>query len=168
MTTPTETQNPTPQTESEESSGRSVTRIVKLAAGAIIGVIVGLFVLALIISLTASETWAPVVQIIRDTVTIVLMVQGILIVGAMAILVLQIARFVNLLQTEIKPILDNARETTKATKATAEFVGKNAVEPIVQFKAFFAGLTAFIRELLKIRNIVRPNKSSKENKDGAK
>lgn len=156
------------QTESSDSGGMSVTRIVKIAAMAIIGLILGLFVFALIVSVTASETWAPVIQIIRDTVTIVLMVQGILIIGAIAILILQIARFVNLLQTEIKPILDNARETTQATKATAQFVSKNAVEPIIQLKIFFAGLTAFIRELLKIRSVIRPKKTSKETNDGSK
>jgi hypothetical protein len=144
----------------EDSSGRSVSRIATLVAMGLIGVIVLPLIFALVVSVTASDTWAPVVQIFRDTFVIVFIVEFILVIGATAILVVQIARFFTMLQAEIKPILDNARETTHATKATAQFVNKNAVDPLIQLKSFFAGLTTFIREILQIRSLIKPNKSS--------
>lgn len=149
---------PTEESTTDESSGMSMSRIVKLATGATIATILLLLVVALVAALTAAETWAPVIQIFRDVLMVVFIMQGILVIGATAILILQIARFVVMLQTEIKPILDNARETTNATKATAQFVSKNASDPLIQIKSFFAGLTTFIRELLRIRSVIKPRK----------
>lgn len=156
---------PLPSSTTEENTSRwTVSRITMLATGVLIALVLALFVFALVIALTASETWMPVMQIMRDTITIVAFMLVILIISSIAILIVQVAHLVNLLQTEIKPILDNARETAKATKATAQFVSKNALDPIIQLKSFFAGLGAFIRELLKIRSVIKPNKSAKEDK----
>lgn len=159
---------PNPSTDSEESSGMSISRMVMLGAGGVIAVILGLVIFALIVSLTAAETWAPVVQIFRDILVVIFIVEGILVVGSIAILILQIARFVVLLQIEIKPILDNARETTRTTKATAQFVSKNSADPIIQIQSFFVGLAAFIRELLRIRRLIKPNESGKSGDDNDK
>jgi len=145
---------------SDESSGRSISRIAMLIAIAVIVVVLLPLIFALVVSITASETWAPVIQIFRDTFVIMFLVEFILVIGAVAILVIQVARFFIMLQTEIKPILDNARETANATKATAQFVNKNATDPLIQIKSFFAGLALFIREILRIRSIIKPNKSS--------
>ena len=121
----------------ESSSGMSVSRIVSFMAIGLIGFVLLCLIFALIVSLTASETWAPVIQIFRDMFIVIMVVEVILVIGAVAILILQIARMVIMLQSEIKPILDNARETTKVTRATAEFVGKNATDPLIKLKTFF-------------------------------
>jgi hypothetical protein len=68
-----------------------------------------------------------------------------------------------MLQTEVKPIIDNARETTQTTRVTAEFVKTNAVDPFLQLKTFLAGLTTFIRELLKIRALLNPDENAEDN-----
>ncbi len=147
----------------DESSGRSISRIATLVSIAVIIVVLLPLIFALVVSVTASETWAPVVQIFRDTFVIICFVESTLVIGATAILVVQIARFFIMLQTEIKPIMDNARETTNTAKATASFVNKNAVDPLIQITAFFAGLKTFIRELLRIRSIIKPKKTSGTN-----
>ena len=165
MTMTTEVNQSTDSNNGEVSSGRSISRIATLIAVAVIVVVLLPLILALVVSVTASETWAPVVQIFRDTFVIVFLIESILIIGAIAILVVQIARFFIMLQTEIKPIMDNARETTNTTKATAKFVNKNAVDPLIQITAFFVGLKTFIRELLNIRGLIKPNKSTGENDD---
>jgi len=143
----------------------SITRMVMIGAVGLIIFVLLFLVFGLIVSLTASETWAPVVQIFRDIFIVIMVVELILVIGGLAILIIQIARFVIMLQTEIKPILDNARETTKSTRTTAEFVKKNATDPIIQLKSFFAGLSIFIRELLKIRRILNPKPSNEDKKD---
>lgn len=162
VTQPSAANNPD---DGDTSTGRSISRIATLVAIAVIVVVLLPLILALIISLTASETWAPVIQIFRDTFVIMFVIEFILVVGAVAILVVQIARFLIMLQTEIKPILDNARETTKATKATAQFLNKNTVDPLIQIKSFFAGLATFIREILRIRSVIKPNQASGRDDD---
>lgn len=145
-----------PPEQSRASSGRSISLIVKLSAAILILLILVLLALGLVAALTAAETWAPFIQIFRDVLIIVVIVETILIITALAILILQAAGFFIMLKTEIKPILDNARETTRLTKATAEFVSQNSVDPLIQIKSFISGLLGFLRELIRIRALLQP------------
>lgn len=162
----TQTPNSSLEEDNNESSGMSLSRIAMIIIIVIIIVILLPLILALIAALTASETWLPVIQILRNIMEVIFVIEGILVIGAIAILIVQISRFVTMLNVEIKPILDNARETTKATKATAQFVSKNTADPLIRIKAFFAGLTTFIREILRIRRLINPKKSS-DSKDNS-
>ena len=136
------------------SSGRKFARFIKAAA--VLGILIILILLgaALAAALTAAETWAPLIQILRDVLLMILIMESILVIAALAILMLQAAGFLIMLKTEVKPILDNARETTRLSKATAQFINSNAVDPLIQIKSFLSGLLAFLRELIRIRNLV--------------
>lgn len=161
----TSPENPTTEVTKDDSSGMSMTRMVMIGAIGLIAFVLLFLVFGLVISLTASETWAPVIQIFRDIFIVIMVVELILVIGALSILIVQIARFVIMLQSEVKPILDNARETTRATRTTAEFARKNVTDPFIKLSAFFAGLSTFIRELLKIRSLLNPKPDAKETKD---
>lgn len=131
-------------------------RIAKYAAGGIVGIIVAIFLLGLILAVATNvEATAPRVQIIRDIFIIILALQGILIVTALAILILQIARLINLIQNEVMPILKNTQDTVNTARGTVEFVGSNLTEPIVRAGGFSAGLMVFVRELGGIRRAIR-------------
>ncbi|MDE2819487.1 MAG: hypothetical protein OXN94_14405 [Chloroflexota bacterium] len=144
-----------PPPEDSGSSGRSISLIIKLSAAILILLILALLAFALVAALTAAETWAPFVQIFRDVLIIIIVVESVLIVTAFAILILQAAGFIIMLKTEIKPILDNARETTRLTKATAEFVSQNSIDPLIQIKSFISGLLGFLREIIRIRALLQ-------------
>ncbi|MCA9885463.1 MAG: hypothetical protein KC546_12530 [Anaerolineae bacterium] len=147
----------TAQTEEESSSRWTLNRIVMLAAGVPIGLVILLFLIALgIVFFGDPEWWAIRMQYFRDLGLIVLTLNGILIVTGLAILVLQIARFVNLLSSEVKPMTDDARSTLAEVRATTAFVGKHTVQPFVRIQAFFVGALAFLRELLKLRRLAKP------------
>lgn len=135
--------------------GRSLTFFIKLGSAFFILIILALLVFALAVALTAAETWVPFFQIFRDVLIIIIVVEAILIVTAGAILILQAAGFIIMLKTEIKPILDNARETTRLTKATAVFVSQNSVDPLIQIKSFISGLLGFLREIIRIRALLQ-------------
>ena len=138
----------------DASSGRKFARFIKAAAALGILIILILLGAALTAALTAAETWAPLIQILRDVLLMILIMESILVIAALAILMLQAAGFLIMLKTEVKPILDNARETTRLSKATAQFINSNAVDPLIQIKSFLSGLLAFLRELIRIRNLV--------------
>lgn len=138
----------------QASGGHSIARFIKVTAILGILIIVLLLVAALAAALTAAETWAPFVQIFRDVFLLLLLLESVLVIAALAILLLQAAGFLIMLRSEIKPILDNARETTRLSKATAQFVNSNAVDPLIQIKSFLAGLLAFLRELIRLRAAV--------------
>ena len=148
-----------------ESSGRGITRLIKISA--ILGILLILILLGagLAAALTAAETWAPFIQIFRDIFVLILILESVVLIAALAILMLQTAGFLIMLKTEIKPILDNARETTRLSKATAQFINTNAVDPLIQIKSFFSGLLAFLRELIRIRGLVAAEESNAEQSD---
>src|SRR5829696_4479480 len=104
--------------EPEASSGFDMKRIVIIASAVLIGLIVLLFVLALVLTLVTNGDFAVTIRIIRDLVIIFLALEGILIVLSIAVLTLQVARLVNLLQNEVKPILLNTQETVKTAQST--------------------------------------------------
>lgn len=147
---------PAPEAESESSSRWTLRNVVVLAGGGVIGVIVLLFLIALLIVLFGDpEWWAIRMQYFRDLALIFLTLQGILIVTGIAVLVLQVARFVNLLRSEVKPITDDAQSAVREVRATSAFVSKNAVQPVIRFQAFFAGVATFVSELLQLKRLAR-------------
>ena len=151
--------------ESGDSAAPKITRLIKLSA--ILGILLILILLgaALVAALTAPETWAPLIRIFRDVFLLILILESILVIAALAILMLQAASFLIMLKTEVKPILDNARETTRLSKATAQFINSNAVDPLIQIKSFLSGFLAFLRELIRIRNLVTSEEPITEPKD---
>lgn len=143
-----------PPPADQASGGLSIVRIIKVTAIVGILLILILLVAALAAALTDAETWAPFIQIFRDVFLLLLLLESVLVIAAVAILLLQAAGFLIMLRSEVKPILDNARETTRLSKATAQFVNSNALDPLIQIKSFLAGLLAFLRELIRLRAVV--------------
>jgi hypothetical protein len=159
----TEATEQTAAIPAQKASQWTLQRIIVITAAGLGGVIVLLFVIGLLFALFSDvQATAPRIQIIRDVFIIIMSLEFILIIGALAILILQVARIVNLLQSEVKPVLDNAKETVNSAKGTVEFVGNNVSEPVVKTSAFLAGAGVFIREAGGIRRAIRRNGKGKE------
>jgi hypothetical protein len=82
---------------------------------------------------------------IRDIFIILLGFQSMLIGFVMIILVIQIARLINLLNNEIKPILETTNETISHLRGTTVFLSENLSEPVVKLNEYIAGMTEFLR-----------------------
>jgi len=146
----------TTTTPSTAASKWTIKRITMIASGVLIGAILLIFVIGILLALlTDANQTAPRIQIIRDIVIIILALQGIVIVVALAVLILQVARLINLLQNEVIPILENTKDTLNAAKGTVEFVSDNVTEPLVRASAFTAGLRVLITEMGGIRRAIR-------------
>jgi predicted tellurium resistance membrane protein TerC len=82
----------------------------------------------------------------RD-VFIIFMALEMLVIGvAIVILMVQLAVLINLLQNEIRPILESTNETVNTVKGTAEFLSKNVSEPVIKLNGALAGF----RELINL------------------
>lgn len=157
--TPISSGENTSQTTTETEKGRlSIQRIAVLSAGTLGGIIVVIFLIGLAFALFSDfEATAARVEIIKNTIIIIMILEGLLIVAALSILIVQIGRLVNLLQTRTKPVLENAQEAVNSAKGTVEFVGDNVTEPIVRMGSFMAGAKVVISELGGIRKAIRKN-----------
>ncbi len=154
---------PTAQTptEAEIKSKWTVQRIVFISAGALGGIIAIIFVVGLLLAFTSElEITALRIEYFRNLFMIVLGIEGILIVGSIAVLIVQIARLVNMLKRDVQPVLTTAQETVNTAKGTVEFVGDNTVRPIIKASAFMSGVGVVIRDVGGIRRAIRRTKQN--------
>jgi len=59
------------------------------------------------------------------------------------VLIIQFASLLNLLQNELRPILQATNETVNNLRGTTEFLSENLVEPVLKLNSYLAGLRRF-------------------------
>ncbi len=103
-------------------------------AGIIVGVIIvlGLFITGFIFLISPALTPYDTVARLRDISIILMAIESIIISLALVILIVQIARLTNLIQNEVKPILDSTNETVSNLRGTTKFLSDNLVEPVIR------------------------------------
>jgi len=122
----------------EQGSGSKTTIII--AAVVLLIVLAGLIVGAVFLVRADPATTAKV----RDVFIIFMALESLVIGAAMIILIVQIAVLTNLLQNEIKPILDSTSETVNTLRGTVSFISDNAVQPVIRLNSYVAGARRFI------------------------
>jgi hypothetical protein len=119
-----------------------------LVASIIAGVVLILVLLGVAIYFLMQPT-APTDKI-RDVFIIVVALESLVIGVALIVLIVQLASLINLLQNEVRPILNATNETVNTLRGTAEFLGENVVEPVIKLNGYLAGLKRML-ELLGIK-----------------
>jgi len=104
-------------------------------------VFLALVVLAVFGLLQSGEQTAK----IRDIFIIFMAFESLVIGAALVILVIQVASLINLLQNEVKPILDATNETVNTLRGTTTFLSENLVEPVIKLNSYLAGLRRLFR-----------------------
>jgi hypothetical protein len=117
----------------DDSKGKSTLVIIIVAVVVLVAILgVGLFFLVKAGPDTTSR--------VRD-IFIIFMALEFLVIGlALIILMVQLATLINLLQNEIKPILNSTNETVSTLRGTATFLSDNLVEPVIKLNEYLAGL----------------------------
>ena len=120
------------------------------------------FIILLLITVGAiifllSAPMSTVVRI-RDIFIIFMAIQSILTGFVLVILIIQVARLINLLQNEIKPILESTNETVSTLRGTASFLSDNVAEPVIKMNEYLAGLM----KALAILGLTRRNSNTKK------
>jgi hypothetical protein len=117
----------------------------------------GIFGVVIIIAIIAAIVWmlqpgnATSTATIRDIFIIGLAFESLFIGMALIILMIQIARLTNLLQHEIKPILQNTNDTINTVRTTAAFVSENLVDPVMKLNGYLSAIGKFF-DLINIVN----------------
>lgn len=116
------------------------------------GVIAGIVILVALLGVAIYFLLQPATPTdkIRDIFIIVVALETLVIGVALIVLVIQLASLINLLQNEIRPILNATTETVNTLRGTAEFLGENVVEPVIKLNGYLAGLKRML-ELLGIK-----------------
>jgi hypothetical protein len=89
---------------------------------------------------------------IRDIAIIIIAIQTIIIGILLSILIWQVWRLFQLLQTEVQPLLEDTQETVRTVRGTAVFVSDSVIEPVVRtsgniarWRRIFLSLAAELR-----------------------
>lgn len=88
---------------------------------------------------------------IRDIMIIFMAFEMMILGVSMVILMIQLATLINLLQNDVKPILDATNETANTLRGTAIFLSENLSEPVIKMNEYAA---SFVR-LIELFGLVR-------------
>lgn len=134
--------------EDTDSTRQQRTTVIGIVLGVVI--ILGILITSIVFLLLPS-TEASTVSRIRDIFIILMAFESLLIGLVLVVLIVQLARLTNLLQNEVKPILESTNETVSNLRGTAAFLSANLVEPVIKLNESLAGL----HKLLEILGIGR-------------
>jgi hypothetical protein len=98
-----------------------------------------LIVLAVILALNAKAA-APGVRVVRDLLIIFMSLEVVIVGAGLTILLVQLARLINLVRNEIEPLVEAVSETINTVRGTALFLSKNVVEPVTSISSVVRGL----------------------------
>jgi hypothetical protein len=123
----------------------------------LIGLVVSIALLTLVLIGIAvflilnAGTAGPAVQVIRDFTVTLLAFAMILIMTAITVLAIQVARFVNLMTNEVRPILNTANDTVNTVRGTAEFLSKHVTEPVITTSSAIGGIAKVVGDVDTLR-----------------
>jgi hypothetical protein len=138
----------TPEQQADAERREQERKQKQTMAAVIAGVVV--FLALLILAIYALMQPGTPTDKIRDIFIIVVALESLLIGVALVVLIIQLASLINLLQNEVRPILNATNETVNTLRGTVEFLGEEVVEPVVKLSGYLAGLTRML-ELMGIK-----------------
>jgi hypothetical protein len=132
---------PTPAVTEKTPQDRRNQRLTII--GVVIGAIILIALLVLAIIYLANPSTPT--EKIRDIFIIGMALEFLVIGLAMIILIIQLATLINLLQNEVKPILNSTNETANTLRGTAIFLSDNLIDPVIKLNEYLAGLRRFMK-----------------------
>jgi ABC-type dipeptide/oligopeptide/nickel transport system permease component len=123
------------QIAASKAQERQTKTIIAAVIAAVVVILIGLgfAVYALLQPGTPTDR-------IRDIFIIIVSLETLVIGVALVILLIQLASLINLLQNEVRPILQATNETINTLRGTAEFLGESVVEPVIKLNGYLASI----------------------------
>jgi hypothetical protein len=127
---------PTPQELEAQAKALQKQRLIIAAiiAGVVI-LIAGIIWVGWVLIQNPDST-----QTLRDIFIIFMALESLIIGAALVVLIIQIASLINLLNNEIKPVLEATNETIATLRGTTQFLSQNLVEPVMKLNSYVAGI----------------------------
>ena len=135
---PVEYQPPSP--ESNEMIPRTY-----IIVGVIVAVV--LVVLTILGVVWLARTQGATMEALRDIMIIVLALESCVFGIVLMLLLLMFIRLINMLEFEIKPILEKTNETLGTVRGTTTFVSNHVVKPVSRATSYVAGFRSGLRTL---------------------
>jgi hypothetical protein len=141
--------SPSGQDTGGDTTDAQKSRTVAILIGVGIVILILLIVAAVLLIRSDNDTTGRV----RDVFIIFMALESLVIGVAMVVLIVQLATLINLLQNELKPIIESTNETVNTLRGTASFLSDNVAEPVIKLNSYLAGLKQFF-------DLMRPGRRS--------
>jgi hypothetical protein len=128
---------PSVEYEAEQTNQREFIPRLYVALG-IIAVLV-LAVLFILVVIWIAQNQAETVEALRDMMIIALALVSCIFGITLMLLFVMVVRLLNMLEFEIKPILEKTNETLGTVRGTTNFVSQNVVQPVTRASSYVAG-----------------------------
>jgi len=138
ISSPESTESVAIKEQSQENTENNQRAVVITAVVFLVLLLVG--IITALYFLLRPQTPAESVERIRDVFIIFMALESLLIGAALVVLIVQFASLINLLQNEVRPLLDSTNETVNHLRGTAEFLGENFVAPVIKLNGYLAGM----------------------------
>ncbi len=122
------------ESTSKETARRQQTILIMVIVLAV------LFLAGIIVAVWALLQPGTPTERIRDIFIIFMAFESLVIGAALIILIVQVASLINLLQNEVRPILEATNETVHTLRGTTAFLSENVVAPVIKLNGYLAGL----------------------------
>jgi len=134
-----------PEQDATQQEGKGKMWIAIVAVVVVLGLLITGLVLLIRSDAETTGHW-------RDIFIIAMALVSMVIGVALVVLIIQVATLINLIQHEIKPILNSTNETVTTLKGTTQFLSENLTGPVIQLNATMAAVKAFF-------DVIRPGKT---------
>lgn len=139
-----------PQVDTPDQDANSAQSGIVVAI--VVLIVLGLALVGVAIILASNAKSAgPGVRVIRDLLIIVMALEIIVVGGAFTLLLIQLARLVNLIHNEVEPMIEAASETVNTVRGTAAFLSKNLVEPVTAVNSTIRGVSKVMGDVDALR-----------------
>lgn len=137
--------HPAGQTLAPNPPQKPLINRIGVALGVIAIIVLALLLIAGVLWL--ANTFPAQIEALRDIFVILLALGSCLSGIAAIILMVMVIRLVNMLEFEIKPILEKTNETLGMVRGTTGFVGTNVVQPAIKASSYLAGVRRGLKVL---------------------
>lgn len=110
----------------------------------IVFTVVAIFATSIAVAIMLFQQPTSTTSHIRDIFIIFMALESLVIGVSLIILIIQLAILINLLQNEIKPIIDSTSETVNTLRGTVIFLSKNISEPVIKLNEHLAAFKRII------------------------
>jgi sorbitol-specific phosphotransferase system component IIBC len=118
---------PAPTVEKSSLTPEERKRIVLIVISLV--VVIALVVVGVVLLLQAG---GDTTGMVRDIFIIFMALESLIIGVALVIMIIQLSVLINLIQNEIKPILNATIGTVNTLRGTTEFISDNLAEPVIR------------------------------------
>ncbi|MCB9418348.1 MAG: hypothetical protein H6667_00975 [Ardenticatenaceae bacterium] len=123
--------------DSRQSQKRLVPTLYIVLGIIILLALAGLFIWGMV---WLAQNQSDNIEAVRDIFIIALALESCLFGLVLLVMLVMIIRLVNMLEFEIKPILEKTNETVGMVRGTSTFVSQNVVKPVTKASSYVAGI----------------------------